>query len=117
MSSTLDIVFASYRLAYIIVRYDIHIVDYSSDYKGIMMETSILLDRCKEKEKKRLYYHTDWEAIRATSKHHLATRYTWTSLDTKSQLDQVAEDLVALMNTTLEEMVPRAKCCSCDERS
>lgn len=28
---------------------------------------------------------------------------------TKNQLDQAAEDLVALVNTTLEDMIPRAK--------
>jgi hypothetical protein len=109
MSSTLDIVFTSYGLANNMVYCVIHTVDYGSDHKGIVLETSILLDNYKEKEKKRLYYNTDWEAIRAAFKQNLATRYTWTSLDTKSQLDQAAEDLVALVNTTLDEMVPRAK--------
>jgi hypothetical protein len=109
MSSTLDTVFASYGLANDMVCYVIHTVDHGSDHKGIVLETSILLDNYKEKEKKRLYYNADWEAIRATFKQNLATRYTWTSLDTKSQLDQAAEDLVALVNTTLDEMVPRAK--------
>jgi hypothetical protein len=109
MSSTPDTVFASHRLASDMVCCDIHIVDYGSDYKGIVLETSIFLDNYKEKEKKRLYYNADWEAIRVTFKQNLATRYTWTSLDTKSQLDQAVEDLVALVNTTLDEMVPRAK--------
>jgi hypothetical protein len=68
MSSTLDVVFASYGLANNMVCYIIYIVDYSSDYKGIVLETSILLDNYKEKEKKRLYYNTDWEAIRVTFK-------------------------------------------------
>jgi hypothetical protein len=93
MSSTLDIVFTSYGLANDMVYCVIHTVDHGSDHKGIVLETSILLDNYKEKEKKRLYYNTDWEAIRAAFKQNLATRYTWTSLDTKSQLDQAAEDL------------------------
>jgi hypothetical protein len=59
MSSTLDIVFASYRLANTMVCYNIYIVDHSSDYKAIILETSICLDNYKEKEKKRLYYNTD----------------------------------------------------------
>jgi hypothetical protein len=47
--------------------------------------------------------------VRVALNQSLATRYTWTSLDTKDQLDQAAEDLVALVNAILEEMVPRAK--------
>jgi hypothetical protein len=76
MSSTLDIVFASHGLANDMVYYVIHTLDYGSNHKGIVLETSILLDNYKEKEKKRLYYNADWEAIRATFQQNLANRYT-----------------------------------------
>jgi hypothetical protein len=59
ISSTLDIVFASYGLANTMVCYNIHTVDHGSDHKAIILETSICLDNYKEKEKKRLYYDTD----------------------------------------------------------
>jgi regulator of sirC expression with transglutaminase-like and TPR domain len=109
MSSTPDTVFASHRLANAMMCCNIHTVDHGSDHKAIVLETSTLLDNYEERERKRLYFNADWEAIRATFKQHLATRYTWTSVETKHQLDQAAEELVALMNTTLKEMVPRAK--------
>jgi hypothetical protein len=109
MNSTPDTVFASYGLANAVVRCDIHAVDHGSDHKAIVLETSTQLDNYEERERKRLYYDADWEAIRVTFKQHLAARYTWTSLDTKHQLDQAAEELVALVNNTLKEMVPRAK--------
>jgi exonuclease III len=83
MNSTPDTVFASYRLANAVVRCDIHAVDHGSDHKAIVLETSTQLDNYKERERKRLYYVADWEAIRVTFKQHLAIRYTWTSLDTK----------------------------------
>jgi hypothetical protein len=59
MSSTPDIVFASHGLANTVVCCAIHTVDYGSDHKGIMLETSILLDNHIEKERRRLYYDVD----------------------------------------------------------
>jgi hypothetical protein len=59
MSSTPDTVFASHGLANTVVCYAIHIVDHSSDHKGIMLETSIPLDNHIEKERRRLYYDAD----------------------------------------------------------
>jgi hypothetical protein len=82
MSSTPDIVFASHGLANTVVRYTIHIVDYGSDYKGIMLETSILLDNHMEKERRRLYYNVDWEAIRVALAGRVATILTISPLDT-----------------------------------
>jgi hypothetical protein len=76
MNSTPDTVFASYGLANAVVRYDIHAVDHSSNHKAIVLETSTQLDNYEERERKRLYYNADWEAIRVTFKQHLATRYT-----------------------------------------
>jgi hypothetical protein len=52
-------VFASYNLANTVVYCKIHPVDYSSDYKAIVLETSTLLDNYKEREKKRLYSEVD----------------------------------------------------------
>jgi hypothetical protein len=51
--------FTSYRLVNAIVCYNIYIVDYSSNYKVIMLETSTLLDNYKERERKRLYFKAD----------------------------------------------------------
>jgi hypothetical protein len=59
MSSTPDIVFASYGLANAVVCCTIHTVDHSSDHKGIVLETSIPLDNHMEKERRRLYYDAD----------------------------------------------------------
>ena len=109
MSSTPDTMFTSYGLANAMVCCNIHTVDHGSDHKAIVLETSTLLDNYEERERKRLYFEADWEAGRVALKDSLATTYTWTSLDTTYQLDQAAEDLVGLVNTTLEEMVPRAK--------
>jgi hypothetical protein len=52
-------VFASYNLANAIICCNTYIVDYSSNYKGIMLETSTILDNYKEREKKRLYFKAD----------------------------------------------------------
>jgi hypothetical protein len=82
MSSTPDIVFTSYGLANTIVRYTIHLVDYRSDYKGIMLETSTLTDNYIEKERRRLYYNIDQEAIRVALAERVATILTISSLDT-----------------------------------
>jgi ribonuclease HI len=109
MSSTPDTVFASHNLANAVICCNTHTVDHGSDHKGIVLETSTVLDNYEEREKKRLYFEADWEAVRVALDQSLATSYTWTSLNTTHQLDQAAEDLVALVNTTLEEMVPRAK--------
>jgi hypothetical protein len=57
-------------------------VDHGSDHKAIVLETSTLLDNYEEKERKRLYFEADWEAVRAALKDSLSTTYTWTSLDT-----------------------------------
>jgi hypothetical protein len=59
ISSTPDTVFASHNLANAVVCCKIHTVDYSSDYKGIVLETSTLLDTYGEREKKRLYSEAD----------------------------------------------------------
>jgi hypothetical protein len=60
MSSTPDTVFASHSLANAVIRYAIHTVDHGSDHKGIVLETSILLDNHMERERRRLYYDADW---------------------------------------------------------
>jgi len=39
----------------------------------------------------------------------MTTRYTPSPLDTKDQLDQAAETLEAIVNTTLEELVLSTK--------
>jgi hypothetical protein len=59
MSSTPDTVFASYNLANAVICCNIHTVDHSSDHKGIVLETSTILDNYKEREKKRLYFKAD----------------------------------------------------------
>jgi hypothetical protein len=59
MSSTPDTVFASHNLANAVICYNTHIVDYSSNHKGIVLETSTILDNYKEREKKRLYFEAD----------------------------------------------------------
>jgi hypothetical protein len=62
-----------------------------------------------EKERRRLYYDADWKAIRAALTERVATTLTVSSLDTTDQLDIEAKALVALVSTTLEEIVQRAK--------
>ena len=109
LCSTLDTVFASHRLASTVVRCEVHSVDYGSDHKGIVLETSTPLDNYRERETKRLYYDANWEAIRTTLAERTATGYTGSSLETKDQLDQAAEALESVVSTTLEELVPRAK--------
>jgi hypothetical protein len=76
MSSTPDTVFASHGLANTVVRYTIHLVDHRSDHKGIVLETSTLMDNHMEKERRRLYYDADWEAIRAALAERVATTLT-----------------------------------------
>jgi hypothetical protein len=68
MNSTPDTVFTSHGLANAVVRCDIHAVDHGSDHKAIVLETSTQLDNYEERERKRLYYDADWEAIRVTFK-------------------------------------------------
>jgi hypothetical protein len=102
-------VFASHGLANAVVCCAIHTVDHGSDHKGIVLETSILLDNHIEKERRRLYYDADWEAIRAALAGRVATTLTVSPLDTTDQLDLEAEALIALVSTTIEEMVLRAK--------
>ena len=64
MSSTPDTMFASHGLANAIVCCNIHTVDHGSDHKAIVLETSTLLDNYEERERKRLYFEADWEAVR-----------------------------------------------------
>jgi len=112
MCSTLDTVLALHRLANTVVRYNDYLVDYRSDYKGIVLETSTPLDNYRERETKRLYCDANWEAIRTALAEKIATRYTrytGSSLETEDQLDQAAEALESVVNTTLEELVPRTK--------
>jgi len=102
-------VFVSLGLADIVIRCDTHTVDYGSDHKGIVLETSTPLDNYRERETRRLYYDANWEAIRTALAEKIATRYAGSPLDTKDQLDQAAEALETVVNTTLEELVSRAK--------
>jgi hypothetical protein len=59
MSSTPNIVFTSYNLANAVICYNTYIVDHGSNYKGIVLEISTILDNYKEREKKRLYFKAD----------------------------------------------------------
>jgi hypothetical protein len=59
MSSTPNIVFTSYNLTNAVICYNTYTVDYSSNHKGIMLETSTVLDNYEEREKKRLYFKAD----------------------------------------------------------
>ena len=74
-----------------------------------MLETSTLLDNYRERERKRLYYDVNWEDIRTTLAEKMTTGHTPSPLDTKDQLDWAAEALESVVNTTLEELVPRAR--------
>ena len=81
LCSTPDTVFASLGLASTVIRCDTYIVDYGSDHKGIVLETSTLLDNYRERETRRLYYNANWEAIRAALAEKTATSYTGSPLD------------------------------------
>jgi hypothetical protein len=59
MSSTPDIVFASYNLANTVICCNTYTVDHGSNHKGIVLETSTVLDNYEEREKKRLYFKAD----------------------------------------------------------
>ena len=59
MCSTPDTVFALHRLATTVVCYDVHTADHGSDHKGIVLETSTLLDNYRERERKRLYHNVN----------------------------------------------------------
>lgn len=113
MSSTPDTVFASEGVATALIRCVVHAVDHGSDHRGIVLESSVQLDTYRERERRRLYFDADWDAIRAALTDRLATgsmdTSLDTSLDTKDHLDRAAEELVATVNAILEETVPRAK--------